>query len=106
MTPSSTQRCPKCHAEIPINSGYAVWCDLCEWNLYKHKTGRRENLYQKLYFDVSNRVGDRLLRTLINTNTTSSLQPTLTISKVMAFAIAGLAYILVLVQAVVGISLI
>jgi Zn-dependent protease with chaperone function len=103
MTQSSTQQCPKCHTEIPIDPGYPVWCDHCEWNLYDHKKGLRENLYQKFYFKVSSRLGERLLSLL--THAGPSL-PTFSFSKLLAFVIAGLVYVFVLAQAAFGISLI
>ncbi|MFL5734949.1 MAG: M48 family metallopeptidase, partial [Chloroflexia bacterium] len=97
-----TQQCPKCHSEIPVDPGYPVWCDRCEWNLFAFErvppTSRRE----KLFLKVSDEVAQSQLAKISRTGLSA---PGLTPGKLLAFAIATVVYTAVVAVAVFGIRL-
>jgi len=82
-----TQPCPNCGASLPVVPPYLTWCHQCGWNV---KAAPRPPLpagrFDRLYEEAGRRVGQRLERELAAAET---LEPRLTPSKALAYAIAA-----------------
>jgi Zn-dependent protease with chaperone function len=98
-----TQECPQCGAQIPVYRDYVTWCDKCEWNIQPLSVEEKPpNVFESLYASIGKRLSKRLFDELARTK---SLEPTLTVSKVLAFVIAALVHAFTLLLAVLGILL-
>src|SRR5205814_316836 len=103
MIRNSIQQCPRCHNQIPVDAGYPVWCDRCEWNLLAFARGRPKTRFERFYLKISNRIGQRLLREIVRSGPTP---PTFTLTKLLALITAGLVHVFVVAVAAFGIFLI
>ena len=87
MEAGGTQPCPNCGASLPVVPPYLTWCHQCGWNV---KAAPRPPLpagrFDRLYEEAGRRVGQRLERELAAAET---LEPRLTPSKALAYAIAA-----------------
>jgi len=98
-----TQECPQCHAMMPVHFGYITWCDQCGWNLKPHEADRPCNLFESFYRSL----GQRLSRGLFDElSQAGSIQPALTLSKVLAFSIAVIVHGLTVALVILGLVLI
>lgn len=84
---SETERsCPGCGAAIPIHKGYISWCEKCGWNLKPDDPLPTRNLVTALYRAFGEQHSRALFERLARAK---SLQPALTLQKVLAFGLAG-----------------
>jgi Zn-dependent protease with chaperone function len=97
-----TRQCPNCQNVIPVDTGYPVWCDRCEWNLDVPARGRARNWRQRLYLRVSAGMSKRLLWTITRAGPSA---PTFTISKLLALLLASFVYIGIVALGISGIRL-
>lgn len=56
--------CPACANSIPINSGFYVWCEKCDWNLTPQTPRANTSYFNKVYAQIGKRRGARLLESL------------------------------------------
>jgi len=96
----NTRECPDCQATIPVHSGYVTWCDQCDWNLQPHQPDRPKNVFGSIYDSLGKRQGQALFDRLVERD---SLKPSLTVTKILAFALAALVHGITLIFAVGGI---
>lgn len=97
-----TITCPACSAVVPIDPGYRTWCDQCGWNL-----GVEEEKPRGAIAQIYDRLGSRQGRSLLEEFQHSErLKPRLTLSKVLAYGLAGLIHLVTLALPVVGIWLV
>ncbi|MEP7217302.1 MAG: M48 family metallopeptidase [Bacteroidota bacterium] len=95
--------CPSCGGTFPSNFGYTDWCDQCEWNLEPRDAPEPGTIIESIYA----RLGDRMSRGLIAEMLgAESIRPRLTISKIIAYALAGLVHGITLILLITGIVMI
>src|SRR6476646_5873406 len=97
------QECPQCHTMMPVNWGYVTWCDRCGWNVQPHQPQPPRNIFEAQYERLGKKLGKYLFNDLVNSQT---LAPRLTVSKILAFAIATLVHGLTIIVGAIGIGLI
>lgn len=88
--------CPVCHATIPVDPNYVSWCDRCEWNLQPQEPAPPRNVFEASYASIGRRASKNLFDRMVRT---TSLRPTLTFSKVLAFLVAAVVHGLTLLFA-------
>lgn len=79
------RECPQCHAVIPVHRGYVTWCEHCNWNVQPFQKEGPHNLFEALYQRVGRKAGQAMFNKMTRAK---SLQPSLTVPKLLAFTIA------------------
>ncbi len=103
MQAGATQACPSCGAELPVVQPYITWCDRCGWNITAPERPLPAGRFERLYEQAGRRAGERLEREF---TAADELEPRLTPSKALAYAIAAGVHLLTLVLLVTGIALV
>ena len=96
------QACPACGALVPVHPDYVAWCDQCGWNLSPLQPEPPQNRLKALYQTVGQQQGQALLERFIREG---HLQPTLTLSRVLAFVLAGFVHAITVLFALAGVVL-
>jgi heat shock protein HtpX len=99
----ATQACPRCGAELPVVQPYITWCDKCGWNISAPDRPLPAGRFDRLYEEAGRRAGARMEREL---TAADQLEPRLTPSKALAYAIAGGVHLFTLLLLVVGVALV
>lgn len=95
--------CPDCGAAIPADPGYIRWCDSCEWNVDPKPVAEFPTFFDRINLLFGRLYGARLYGQVMES--ASSLKPRLNLSRLAAYAIAGLVHLLTLALLVGGIVL-
>lgn len=82
----SSQACPSCGTEVPVDARYVTWCDACDWNMLPAAPPEPEGRLEGIAAAAGRRLGDRMAERLALAD---DLAPRLTPSKVAAYAIAA-----------------
>lgn len=96
------QRCPRCGASVPVDDRYPIWCDSCNWNVQPRQPAPPRTVLESLYTKLNARVGRNLHEQLLHA---TSLRPTMTVSRLLGFTLAGAVHVLTLVTGGVGVLL-
>lgn len=80
------QQCPQCQRQLALNPAYLPWCE-CGWNIKPRSLPETYGMFDKLYTNVSRRLGNQMLRQMQSLN---DLKPRWTLSKVIVGLMAGL----------------
>jgi heat shock protein HtpX len=96
------QLCPSCAASIPVHYGYVTWCE-CGWNLKPYESAPPTTALERLQMRFGDVLGDSLFKNLLRAE---SLSPSLTISRIAAYALAIPVHLTTLMFAVLGVFLI
>jgi heat shock protein HtpX len=99
---TTEQLCPSCAASIPVHHGYVTWCE-CGWNLKPYESEPPTTAFERLQMRFGEAMGDNLFESLMRTE---SLAPSLTISRIAAYALAVPVHLTTLMFAVLGLVLI
>lgn len=95
------QPCPSCHHPIPINSGFATWCEQCGWNLKPHAPLESGGFLGRVYQRIGSRRGASLLQTL----RAAQDQPPVDFAVVASYILAGAVLLLDVVFLALGVWL-
>jgi Zn-dependent protease with chaperone function len=79
-------QCPVCKTMLPVYEGCTTWCDQCGWSLEPRELPPPETLFEKLYRSISEKSSQRLFKRMMERR---SLEATVTLSKLLAFLMAG-----------------
>src|SRR5438105_3782447 len=82
------QECPACAAMIPVNFGYATWCE-CGWNLQPYEPSPPSTPSEKLYAKVGDVMGERLFQSIMRSDPLAS---GFTFTRLLAYAIAAVVH--------------
>lgn len=100
---NETSPCPACGHRVPVELGFTTWCDECGWNVVAPvPVVPAEGLRGRLYEAAGRKLGARLAHEL---TTADGLQPRLTASRLGAYAIATLVFLLTLAFGIAGVVL-
>jgi Zn-dependent protease with chaperone function len=102
ISTSGFQACPQCATRIPIDPGYAAWCDNCGWNLYPRRPARTGSSFDRWYEALGHTSSQQLFERVARS---ASLKPDLNASRVVAFGIATLVHLSTLLFLVIGLVL-
>jgi Zn-dependent protease with chaperone function len=93
LSPSAHAACPECGAAVASTPGWTSWCPTCNWNLTAGKTPTAEprTRFERAYVKAGARIGRRLGTQL---EAARDLEPSWTVSKVAAVAIAVAVHLL------------
>jgi Zn-dependent protease with chaperone function len=94
-----TQPCPSCGATLPVVPPYLTWCHECGWNLKAAPRPLPTGRFDRMYEEAGRRAGRRLARELAAAD---KLEPRLTTSKALAYAIAAAVHLATLLLLVGG----
>lgn len=103
MEAGGTQPCPSCGATLPVVPPYLTWCHECGWNIKAAPRPLPTGRFDRLYEEAGRRAGHRLARELA---AAEKLEPRLTPTKALAYAIAACVHLLTLLLLVGGVVLI
>ena len=81
--------CPQCRTELPVEPGYAPWCDRCGWNVQADEPPPAPNLIVRAYESLGRRQSQRLFEGLLKHPTA---RRTLTPADLAAFVVAALVH--------------
>jgi hypothetical protein len=96
------QECPSCQVVLPVHAEYVTWCDQCGWNVNPLAPRKPRNIFEGAYTWVGQKQSQAILDRLVKTK---RLEPTLSVSKVLAFVVAALIHGTTLVFVVGGVML-
>jgi len=96
------QPCPSCGVTIPVDYGYVVWCDRCDWNLEPSTADPPRTLFEKIQATLGDRMSDRLFESVMRADT---LAPRLTLSRAAANVLAALVHGVTVFFVALGIAL-
>lgn len=99
---ANTRECPKCGHLVHVEPGYLSWCERCDWNVLASANVVPQNRFEKIYLKVGGKAHQFQLRRLANAR---SLQPSMTVGKLLAFALAAIVHSLVLIMFLEGCNL-
>jgi heat shock protein HtpX len=94
--------CPSCGTDMANDRRYARWCEACGWNLRVEDRSAPPGPIDRLYRRLGRRYGEQLAKEVA---ARGLRRPVLSLSTVVAGAIAALVYLLVLGLAVFGVVL-
>ena len=80
----SSQPCPACGIELPVDPGFITWCHECGWNLSQQEQ-RATSALERTVGAIARRLDGRLHEEMANR---ANLAPRLTASKLGGYAIA------------------
>ncbi len=93
--------CPLCGATVPVYDDYIPWCE-CGWNLQPQKPERPLNIFESMYESAGKKLGKGLFDELAQAE---FVKPRLTLSTLLAFALAALIHALTLGAIILGVAL-
>ncbi|WP_041304557.1 M48 family metallopeptidase [Herpetosiphon sp.] len=96
------QQCPQCQRQLAFNPAYLPWCE-CGWNIKPRSLPETYGMFDKIYTNVSRRLGNQMLRQMQSLN---DLKPRWTFGKVVVGLMAGLIHGFTLLILVLGVLLI
>ena len=99
---SNEQLCPQCKALMPVHPHYVTWCEQCDWNVKPQQSAKPGSAFDTLYTSIG-KTSSQLLFTQINQAT--AIEPSLTITKALAFLFAAAIHTLTILFAILGIRL-
>jgi heat shock protein HtpX len=82
--------CPDCHRAIDAPSGFALWCEHCEWNLDSNLGPQAHSVFEKFYMNLSEKWGQSLFQHLIAHNLFEKQPPARTLRIAQAISIGVL----------------
>ncbi len=82
-TEIAERECPNCHEPVPVDGGYPIWCDRCDWNMRPPQMAVSDAPFASLYARMGEKSGWRLFEQLTRTDT---LRSTMTLVKLLGFA--------------------
>lgn len=94
--------CPSCGTDMANDRRYARWCEACGWNLRVEDRSAPPGPIDRLYRGLGRRYGEQLAREVA---ARGLRRPVLSLSTVVAGAVAAVVYVVVLGLAVFGIVL-
>ena len=99
----SSQPCPSCGTQLPVDPRFITWCHACGWNLVGATAApAATTALERLSESVGRRLGDRMADRLAESG---RLAPRLTPAKVAAYAIAIVVHAFVLALVAAGVWL-
>jgi Zn-dependent protease with chaperone function len=81
--------CPQCQAIIPMHPYYVPWCEQCEWNLDRQSAAASSSTFARLYAGMGKRASRSLFENMTGATT---LKPTWSAAKLLAFGVALLVH--------------
>jgi heat shock protein HtpX len=100
---SKEKECPNCQAILPVHAEYITWCDECGWNLNPQIPDEPSNIFEKAYATLGQRQSQAILDRLVRSET---LKPKLSVSKVLAIALAAFIHGITLLLLIGGIAIV
>jgi len=83
----TTETCPQCGTEMPVNTSYVTWCNQCEWNIDPDVEKKKKKLTERFFENVGKVLTDDLCERL---QKDPSYKSPLNLSKTLAFLMATL----------------
>ena len=96
---AENEKCPDCGADIPKFKEYVSWCDHCNWNIQPQESNQPPTILDSLYLRLGKKMSRSLFESIADL---PAVHPSVTLSKLIAFMIAGLVYLISVLFAVAG----
>jgi Zn-dependent protease with chaperone function len=103
QTTETSEICPECGAEMPVNPGYITWCDKCNWNVSAQQPRTSDGILDSVYMALGKRLGQGMLKELMGSG---SLKPRVTAGKVLAYGVATVVHLITLLSYAAGLFLV